>query len=66
MSTRKSSADVPRRSLLKLAPLAGAAAVLPRAAGASAVPEEVPKTDGRQPMLADNEHTRTYYRLARR
>lgn len=54
-----------RRDLLKAAPLAGGATLLAGQAAASPASPEALPPDDRQPRLADNAHTRTYYALAR-
>lgn len=58
--------SIARRQLLKSAPLAGLAAC---AAGAGAAAEHETfdaKPDPRDVRLADTDHIRTYYKLARR
>lgn len=66
MSKSENRKKATRRDLLKIAPLAGAAAVAGNAAGADAVTgPDAAADDHRQVRLADTDHVRTYYKLAR-
>ncbi|SDY49215.1 hypothetical protein [Citreimonas salinaria] len=65
MSKFDNRKNATRRDLLKIAPLAGAAAVAGNAAGADAAPADTSADDHRQVRLADSDHVRTYYKLAR-
>lgn len=66
MSKSENRKSIARRDLLKVAPLAGAAAVAGNAAGADAAPgADAAADDHRQVRLADTDHVRTYYKLAR-
>ncbi|MGR3495378.1 hypothetical protein [Citreimonas sp.] len=65
MSKSENRKTATRRDLLKIAPLAGVAAVAGEATGADAAAGPAQPDDHRQVRLADSDHVRTYYKLAR-
>ncbi|MGX0879085.1 hypothetical protein ACSSV4_003792 [Roseovarius sp. MBR-154] len=64
MTDESDKAGLSRRQLLALAPFAGARAALPSSATAqqSSAPR---RADPREVRFQDNDHIRTFYRLAR-
>ncbi|MGK7651318.1 hypothetical protein ACSQ76_02445 [Roseovarius sp. B08] len=64
MTDKSDKAGLSRRQMLALAPFAGAHAVLP--SSATAQKSSVPlRADPREVRFQDNDHIRTFYRLAR-
>lgn len=65
MSKSENRKNATRRDLLKIAPLAGAAVVAGTAEADAAPGADAAADDHRQVRLADTDHVRTYYKLAR-